>query len=154
MKNYETIRANCKSIAEEIESFCGKNKYRCPVCGAIIEWDDANYNPENDSYTCNRCITTFEEANLEAVGVEDFFFKRECVHTIYRMDSNGNYHSVRTELARFDVDEILIVIDTEKQAVCSLRFFTEVEWGLSLEAVAAIDRFFENNMNYKLYEGR
>ena len=42
MSTYETVRANCKKIAEEIESFCGKNKYRCPICGEIIEWDDAN----------------------------------------------------------------------------------------------------------------
>jgi hypothetical protein len=99
-------------------------------------------------------MSTFEEGNLEAVGIEDFFFTRECSHTIYRVDSNGNYHSVKTEITRFKPDENLLIIDTEKQAVCSLRFFTEVEWGLSLEAVAAIDRFFENDMNYMLYERR
>ena len=154
MSTYETVRANCKKIAEEIESFCGKNKYRCPICGEIIEWDDANYNPEDGLYTCEMCMSTFEEGNLEAVGIEDFFFTRECSHTIYRVDSNGNYHSVKTEITRFKPDENLLIIDTEKQAVCSLRFFTEVEWGLSLEAVAAIDRFFENDMNYMLYERR
>ena len=154
MKTYETIRHNCKNIAEEIECFSGKNKYRCPICGSIIEWDDANYNPEDAIYTCECCFSTFEEANLESVGIEDFFFKRECVHPIYKIDSNGNYHSVKTELARFDADEIIIVIDTEKQAVCSTRHFTEVEWGLSLEAVEALDRFFENDMNYMLHEGR
>ena len=154
MNTYETVRANCKQIAEEIESFCGKNKYRCPICGEIIEWDDANYNPEDALYTCEMCMSTFEEGNLEAVGIEDFFFTRECSHTIYRVDSNGNYHSAKTEITRFKPDENLLIIDTEKQAVCSLRFFTEVEWGLSLEAVAAIDRFFENDMNYMLYERR
>ena len=154
MNTYETVRANCKQIAEEIESFCGKNKYRCPICGEIIEWDDANYNPEDALYTCEMCMSTFEEGNLEAVGIEDFFFTRECSHTIYRVDSNGNYHSVKTEITRFKPDENLLIIDTEKQAVCSLRFFTEVEWGLSLQAVAAIDRFFENDMNYMLYERR
>ena len=154
MKTYETIRANCKRIAEEIESFCGKNKYRCPNCGAIIEWDDANYNPEDALYTCEVCMVTFDEASLESVGIEDFFFKRDCTHTIYRIDSNGNYHSVKTELAHFDTNEHLIYIDTEKQAVCSLRLFTDIEWGLSLEAVAALDGYFENDMNYMLYERR
>jgi predicted RNA-binding Zn-ribbon protein involved in translation (DUF1610 family) len=152
MKANESVRAKCKTIAEEIESFCGNNKYRCPICGKILEWDDANYYPEESVYTCDACMSTFDEAQLEAIGIEDFFFTRECTNTIYRIDSNGNYHSVKTELVRFDEKEPLIVIDTDRQAVYSLRFLTEIEWGLSLDAVAAIDKFFENDMNYMLYE--
>ena len=154
MKTFETVRAKCKQIAEEIESFCGNNKYRCPICGEIIEWDDANYHPEDAMYTCDLCMSTFEEANLESIGIEDFFFSRECNNTIYRIDSNGNYHSVSTELCRFGSNENLIIIDTDKQAVTSLRALTEVEWGLSLEAVRELDKYFENDMNYMLYERR
>ena len=79
MNTYETVRANCKQIAEEIEIFCGKNKYRCPICGEIIEWDDANYNPEDALYTCEMCMSTFEEGNLEAVGIEDFFLQENAL---------------------------------------------------------------------------
>ena len=154
MKMYESIRANCKQIAEEIESFCGKNKYRCPICGEIIEWDDANYDPEEATYSCQFCMSNYAEGNLEAVGIEDFFFIRECTNTIYSIDSSSNYHSVKTELVRLNPDDPYIIIDTGKQAVCSLRFFTEVEWGLSLEAVNAIDSFFENDMNYIFSERR
>ena len=82
MKTFETVRAKCKQIAEEIESFCGNNKYRCPICGEIIEWDDANYHPEDAMYTCDLCMSTFEEANLESIGIEDFFFSIECTNTI------------------------------------------------------------------------
>ena len=116
------------------------------------DWEDIVTELEQEGFELNGIDEELFIQDIE--GIEDFFFTRECSHTIYRVDSNGNYHSVKTEITRFKPDENLLIIDTEKQAVCSLRFFTEVEWGLSLEAVAAIDRFFENDMNYMLYERR
>ena len=151
MRVYETIRNNCKTVAEEIEIFASKNKYRCPICGEIIEWDDASYDPAESMYTCHMCMQASHEGDFEHIGFEDFFLTRDFVHTIYRLDDNGKYHSVRTELKRHRDDETVIFIDTDRQAVYGLRFFTEVEWGLSLDAIAALDGYFENTMNNMLY---
>ena len=154
MKSYELVRANCKNIAEEIESFCGKNKYRCPICGEVFEWDDANYDPAESMYTCNMCMATVREGDFEAICFEDFFLTRDYTHTIYRLDEDGTYHSVQTELKRYSEDDITIYIDTDRHAVYAHRFFTEVEWGLSIDAVAALDNFFENNMSDMLHGRR
>lgn len=43
--------------------------YRCPHCEKIIEWNDANYNPEESTYICQKCKNTFEESELEALSM-------------------------------------------------------------------------------------
>ena len=154
MKTYETIRSYCKQMAEELEICCSKKHYLCPICGDIIEWIDANFYPEDDLYLCEHCHINVDLESLEALNIEDFFYKNNCMHTLYRFDCDGNFISVKTEVKLPGADEPLLVIDTEKQAVYALRFLTDVEWGLSLEAIAAINNFFENTMKFTLVERR
>ena len=35
----------------------------------IIEWNDANYNPEESTYNCQKCKDTFEESEFEALSM-------------------------------------------------------------------------------------
>ena len=48
-ENYE----HCKRIGQDIEGIINGNFYRCPECGEIIEWNNANYNEDEYTYTCS-----------------------------------------------------------------------------------------------------
>lgn len=59
-------------ITNELCDFKNDNLYQCPNCEKIFEWDDVNYNPEESSYTCPKCRTTFNENGLQNVSVIDY----------------------------------------------------------------------------------
>jgi len=58
-----------EAIKDELKKFRNNSLYRCPHCEKIIEWNDANYNPEESTYTCQKCKDTFEESALEALSM-------------------------------------------------------------------------------------
>jgi len=60
-----------EAIKEELKKFRNNSLYRCPDCEKIIEWDDTNYNPEEGTYTCPKCKTTYNESELEALSMYD-----------------------------------------------------------------------------------
>lgn len=57
------------AIKNELKNFRNNNLYRCSCCEKIIEWDDANYNPEEETYTCQKCKHTLNESELEALSI-------------------------------------------------------------------------------------
>ena len=61
---YETIK-------DELKKFRNSNLYKCSYCEKFIEWDDANYNPEESAYSCQKCKHTFNENELEALSIFD-----------------------------------------------------------------------------------
>ena len=61
---YETIK-------DELKKFRNSNLYKCPYCEKFIEWDDANYNPEESAYSCQKCKHIFNENELEALSIFD-----------------------------------------------------------------------------------
>ena len=64
-------------IKEELETFVGKKTYRCPLCEKLFEWDDVNYNPAEQTYTCPKCLVEHDEHKLLEVNayelIEEMF---------------------------------------------------------------------------------
>ena len=58
-----------EAIKVELKKFRNNSLYRCPNCETIVEWNDANYNPEESTYTCPKCKDTFEESYLESLSM-------------------------------------------------------------------------------------
>ena len=40
------------SIIEDLRKFEHKDLYQCPYCDEVFEWNDVDYNPEEQAYTC------------------------------------------------------------------------------------------------------
>lgn len=59
-------------MIEELKDFKNEKLYRCPYCEKIIEWDDANYNPEENTFTCPLCNETYDETELECISIYDY----------------------------------------------------------------------------------
>ncbi len=132
-------REICKRTVNEIESYCENKMYRCPLCGEAIEWDDAQYNPRTDEYACPICKESFEESELEALSLYDYFSKN-IYDVEYRIDERKEYRSVEITVAGGGPN---IYIDTKKQAVM-LRWWNEsAEYGLLPETIKEIDGYFE-----------
>lgn len=133
---------HCKRIGEEIEGIINGNFYRCPECGEIIEWNNANYNEEEYAYTCSECGKTVEEDDLEPVDLFDYF--SDVLDIEYRIGSDKKYRSVRLLVAYGGPN---IYIDTASGSV-ELYWWTErASYRLTDDAVKAIDRTFEELFN-------
>lgn len=65
-------REYCERIAKELEAYASGNYYKCPECGELIEFDNEQFD-ENGYYTCQECGKIFEENELEAVSLYDYF---------------------------------------------------------------------------------
>lgn len=89
----------CKSVALELEAYANGDYYRCPECGAVICFDNDQYNGESAEYTCQECGATFEESNLEALSVWDYF--ADALHIEYYSTGRGpeDYTGVRVMVA-------------------------------------------------------
>ena len=57
------------AIKDELKKFRNSSLYRCPHCEKIIEWNDANYNPEESIYTYQKRKNTFEKNESDALSV-------------------------------------------------------------------------------------
>ena len=76
-------------IKNTLEKFTNKNLYQCPNCDCIDEWDDTYYNPEDSTYTCKKCMHTFNENELLEVTLLDYITD---LFITYKGDKdNGQY---------------------------------------------------------------
>lgn len=72
-------------IRETLDKFTSKSLYQCPCCEKIIEWDDANYYPDENSYTCPECMHSFDEDALQEITLLDYI---EELFLRYKGDRN------------------------------------------------------------------
>ena len=72
MKGAKNLEASVENISkDELKKFRNSNLYKCSYGEKFIEWDDANYNPEESAYSCQKCKHTFNENELEALSIFD-----------------------------------------------------------------------------------
>ena len=88
---------HCKAIANKLEAIAEGSFYKCPECGEWIEWKDTQYNDENASYTCQECGATFDENELEAVSMYDYF--KNALDIDYITNSKKEYKACRIMVA-------------------------------------------------------
>src|SRR5574344_3118081 len=84
----------CKQIALEIEHYTEDGWYKCPLCGGIIEWNDEFYDSNEGTYTCPHCEETFDENELEALSIYEYFNDTDIYNIEYRINGAGEYRSV------------------------------------------------------------
>lgn len=77
-----------EEIKNDLQKFKHQNLKQRPCCNEIHEWDDANYNPEEQTYTCPICRKTFDENELQSISFIDFI---EEIFAVYKGVINGKY---------------------------------------------------------------
>lgn len=75
-----------KELKDDLTQFTNKDLYECSCCGYIFSWNDANYNPEKCTYTCENCRQTFDETELQNVSVLDYV---EDMYLSYKVNKNN-----------------------------------------------------------------
>ena len=141
MTQEQTDRENwqhCKSVAEAIEKVTDGSMYRCPECGEVIEWSDADALADTREYHCPRCGCVFPEDELEPYGIYDHF--NDVYDIEYRIGSDREYRSVRLMVACGGPN---IYIDTASKAVELYWWTDRASFPLSTTAANAIDDEFE-----------
>ena len=73
------------SIIDDLKKFEHKDLHQCPYCDEVFEWNDADYNPEDKTYTCPFCRNTFDESELESVSLMAYI---EDIFMAYKGDTN------------------------------------------------------------------
>ena len=73
------------SIIDDLRKFEHKELHQCPYCDEVFEWNDADYNPEDKTYTCPFCRNTFDESELESVSLMAYI---EDIFMAYKGDTN------------------------------------------------------------------
>lgn len=139
MSNEEHNRNLCKNIVTEIEAYSESRMYRCPECGAIIEWDDERYAPDENAYTCPQCEMTFDADGLEALSIYDYL-EKHCYDMEYRIDAQGNYKSVEIMVAGGGPN---IYIDTADDLVKLYWWNERAEYSFLSDVGNAIDDYYE-----------
>lgn len=139
MSNEEHNKNRCKSIATEIEAYNESRMYRCPECGAMIEWDDDCYDMEEGTYTCPQCETTFDEDELQALSIHDYLLKN-AYDVEYRIDAQGNYKSVEIMVAGGGPN---IYIDTADNRIKLFWWLEKAEYSFLPDVGNAIDEYYE-----------
>lgn len=137
-KNWE----HCKRIAEELDEIAEGNIYRCPHCGEFIKWDDDQYNEDEARYTCPECGEEFDESDLEAVSMWDYF--NDVYDIEYRVGSDKQYRSVCLMVACGGPN---IYIDTAEKAVLLYWWTDRARYSLLSSTAEAIDEVFEEYFN-------
>lgn len=135
-------RAHCQRIAKEIESYAAGNVYRCPECGETIQWQNKQYNIDDSTYTCPCCNSEFDESDLEALSLYDYF--EDVLDIEYRVGSNKELRSVSLMVACGGPN---IYIDTEKKAVLLYWWTDRAEYPLSYDVCDEIDAWAEELWN-------
>lgn len=132
-------REHCKHIANELEKVVNGDVYHCPECGQLIEWRNGQYNDENESYTCQECNATFDECELEAASIYDYF-ENDVYDVEFHIGSDKQFRSVKIMVACGGPN---IYIDTA-DAMIKLYWWTEyAEYPLSYAAREAINEWAE-----------
>lgn len=131
-------REHCKRIAEELEAYAEETVYRCPECGEVIPWSNAQYSNETNLYTCQHCGDTFDADDLEALSVLDFI--QDAYDIEYRIGSDREYRSAKIMVACGGPN---IYIDTARRLV-TLHWWTDyAEYPISSTACDALDEYME-----------
>ena len=79
-------------LSNDLKTFESKKLYRCPYCEKIHEWDDVNYNPEDGTFTCPKCTTTYDETELENISMYDYI---EEIYLTYKGVNNEIFHTLK-----------------------------------------------------------
>jgi hypothetical protein len=145
------IRQNCKFVADEIDLYSQDDKCLCPCCENILTWESSNYDPAEDKYTCTECFYTGRNTEFELITIRDLLAIREFSNTSYRLDDDGNYIGVQFRIETC-FDEFSIFVDTEKEAVCTVKNLEYIEYGLTRRATESLNAFFEDKLNAKLFD--
>jgi len=136
-------RATCKHIATELEKVVNGEIYRCPECGQLIQWRNEQYNDENATYTCQECNETFDECDLEATSLYDYF--TDNVYDVeFRIGSDKQFRSVKIMVACGGPN---IFIDTAAGAVLLYWWTDKAEYPLDPDTVEAINEWAEEWYN-------
>ena len=135
-------RKHCENIAKDLEAYASNSVYRCPKCEAIIEWNDEHYEEENAKYTCPECDATFEEYELEALSLYDYF--DDCLDIEYRIGSDKQLRSVRIMVAWGGPN---IYIDTGSRRVELYWWGDDASYPIDSDVCAEIDQYFEEIFN-------
>ena len=139
MSNEEYNKNLCKSIANEIKAYCDGRMYRCPVCNAVFEWNEDNYDADEHDYTCNSCGEAYDADDLEARSIWDYLSKN-CYDVEYRIDGRGNYKSVEITVA---VGGPNICIDTADDRVKLCWWHEKADCSFLPDVGNAIDDYYE-----------
>ena len=138
----EYNRDQCKSIAMGLEAYANGEIYRCPECGEIITFDNEQYDEEAGTYTCQECDETFEEYELEALSLYDYF--DDVFDIEYRFGSDRQLRSVKLLVAYGGPN---IYIDT---ASCTVELYwwgDRASYPIDRDVCGEIDNIFEEIFN-------
>ena len=136
-------REHCKHIATELEKVVAGDIYRCPGCGQLIEWRNSQYNEETAEYTCQECGDTYDESDLEAATLWDYF-EGSTYDVEFRIGSDKQFRSVRVMVACGGPN---IYIDTAAGAVQLYWWTDKAEYLLNSETVEAVNEWAEEWYN-------
>lgn len=130
---------HCKAIADKLEAIADSKLYKCPECGEWIEWNDNQYDDENATYTCTECNATFDESDLEAVSMYDYF--ENALDIDYIVNSSKEYKACRIMVACGGPN---IYINTWERKVELYWWLESGSFYLSSDACDAIDEWAES----------
>lgn len=132
----------CKNIALDLEAYYKGYVYRCPECGEVIGWDDAQYNEEDATYTCQQCENTFDESDLEALSLWDYF--DDVLDIEYRIGSDKQLRSVQIMVTCGGPN---IYIDTASKCVELYWWGDRASYPIDTDVCNEIDCIFEELLN-------
>lgn len=136
-------REHCKAIAERLEAVAAGNIYRCPECGEWITFENDQYNKDTAEYICQECGETFDECDLEAASLYDYFMDN-AYDVEFRIGSDKQFRSVKIMVACGGPN---IFIDTAAGAVLLYWWTDRAEFPIDLDTVEAINEWAEEWYN-------
>ena len=135
-------RDHCKRIADELEAVAEGRVYKCPECGELVGIENLVYDEDTQTYTCTQCGKTFDECDLESVGMFDYF--DDVLDIEYRIGSDREFRSVRLLVAYGGPN---IYIDTCSRQVELYWWTDRASFPLSDEVCDQINADFEELFN-------
>lgn len=136
-------RAHCQYIAETVEAYAAGNMYRCPECDTDILWSNDQYNAERASYTCPCCGEEFDESDLEALSLYDYF--EDVLDIEYRVESDRV--TIRSVSLMVSCGGPNIYIDTAEKAVILYWWTDRAEYPLSYDVCEEINEYAQELWN-------
>lgn len=94
-ENFET----CKAIADDLYKIANGDMYKCPECGEMIPWSNAQYSDETNMYTCQHCHDTYDADELEPYSILDYFANALDIEYYSSGRGADDYNGVRIMIA-------------------------------------------------------
>lgn len=85
------------AIIEDLIKFKHKDLHQCPYCDETFEWNDADYNPEEQTYTCPVCRQNFDENELQNITFVDYIQETYLAY----LRSKENERNIRKRIKVF-----------------------------------------------------